>query len=243
MEIHELSTEELVERAILESRLGSLAPETRHEICVRFSYHQIPRKDRELLKKLAGEITIPLPPCAVLKPPGGWPPPPTYYKNQILTGIPTDVFLSRPSIVTDQYTNGLHRMYERLGELKIRPRTIGISDTPLRSPFSEVENLIRQCKGMIVLGYPQFELIDGTFRGSKLRPGTFLPSEWHQIEGCLAYSRKIPTLVIAHDGIDRGIFALGSADVFIHQTDLSMADWIDSEEIQKALDEFRRRII
>ena len=85
---------------------------------------------------------------------------------------------------------------------------------------------------------PESRFLAGSPQATGLSPGA---PQGH-IESCLAYSRDMPTLAIAHDGIDRGIFAHGAADVFVHQTDLSDVDWVHSENIQKALVEFRRRI-
>jgi hypothetical protein len=248
MELHELSTEELVELATLQARLGQVEPATLVEVCARYSYHEVPKEDRDQLVKLDRDVFIPrfrhtkLPPGQIIPPGNGWPPPPRYYRNLILRGVPTDVFLSRPTVVEPKYEPGLDRFYAALEATKLRPRTIGISDTPLKSPFSEVDALIQRCKGMIVLGYPQFELTAGTFRGQAVRPGSYLPSEWNHIEGCLSYSRKMPTLLIAHPGIDRGIFATGSADVFVHQADLEDSFWAELPNVVAALAEFRKRL-
>ena len=67
----------------------------------------------------------------------------------------TDIFISRPTWVPDEFKKGLENFLSFLEEMDLNPRTLGSTDYPNESPLDEVISIMSECKGIIVLGYPQ----------------------------------------------------------------------------------------
>ncbi len=72
-----------------------------------------------------------------------------------------DIFLSRPTWISDEFKEGLKNFYTYLNSHALNPRTIGTSDYPTESPLDEVISLMDSCQGAIVLGYPQIKISSG----------------------------------------------------------------------------------
>jgi predicted transcriptional regulator len=134
-----------------------------------------------------------------------------------------NIFLSRPTRIAPEFEKGLEGFLTLLKTLDVQPRTLGTTDYPSKCPLDEVITLMAQCRGAIILGYPQITIVDGTIKNSKIKEPIHLPTEWNHIETGLAYARDLPLLVIHHKGIGRGVFDRGALSSFLHQVDFS--DW------------------
>lgn len=154
-----------------------------------------------------------------------------------------DVFVSRPTWIPGEFEAGLDRFVAFLDSHDLRPRTIGITDYPAASPLDEVISLMRRCRGAIILGYPQLELLTGRIKGVELESPLDLPTEWNHIEAGLAYASGLPLLLIHHPGISRGVFDRGAVNRFIHEVDLAPHDWVLSSNIAGALKTWKSEVI
>lgn len=246
MDYTETSTEELVEIARKQTHAFMLDADVLLELSSRYSYFECPKDDRAMIMRLDHEVFIPhfghtrLPPLPVL-PPYRKPLPPPYYLRMLRAGQKTNVFLSRPTVVEPAMVSGLEVFLNVLDCLDLRPRTLGISDTPLRSPLREVATIMEACKGLVVLAMPQTVAAGAVFRGARVEEDLVLASEWNQIETCIGHSMRKPILLIADPRIDRGIFSEGAIDIFVHRAEFTDPAWARSDQIGKALAEFKRR--
>ena len=145
-----------------------------------------------------------------------------------------DIFLSRPTWIAPEFCDGLDRFLTYLASHGFRPRTLGATDYPSQCPLDEVIRLMGHCRGAIILGYPQIGLEQGTIKGEAVSDRV-LPTEWNHIEAGLAYAEGLPLLVIHHCGISRGIFDHGALNSFVHEQDLTLADWPLARRINGAL--------
>jgi len=153
-----------------------------------------------------------------------------------------DVFISRPTIVAEEFREGLRGFLAFLGTHDLKPRTIGSTDYPTESPLVEVIRLMDECEGAVILGYPQIYVITGNIKG--LDKNDFpLPTEWNHIEATLAFSKNLPLLLIHHKGISRGIFDRGAISKFIYEKDLSENNWFLSDNISGALMKWKSSIV
>jgi hypothetical protein len=84
----------------------------------------------------------------------------------------TNVFLSRPTWISKEYTKGLDNFLGFLSGHNLLPRTIGVSDYPNKSPLDKVISVMNECKGVIILGYPQIIVRTGIVKDKKLRSGS-----------------------------------------------------------------------
>jgi hypothetical protein len=107
----------------------------------------------------------------------------------------------------------------------LTPRTLGSSDYPSKAPLDEVIEIMDECEGAIVLGYPQVSISEGKVKGSEIETVLLLPTEWNHIEAALAYSKGIPIIIFHHKGVSRGVFDRGVMNAFVHEVDFSSATW------------------
>ncbi len=154
-----------------------------------------------------------------------------------------DIFVSRPTWVGDEYARGLEVFLTRLADLEFQPRTLGTTDYPTKSPLDEVINILKQCQGAVILGYPQIIMESGLIKNQKIESVVELPTEWNHIEAGLAYSMKLPLLVIHHTGINRGIFDRGALNSFLFTKDLTDPIWSTDEDITGALRSWRDEVL
>jgi hypothetical protein len=145
------------------------------------------------------------------------------------------VFLSCPTWIPEKCLRGHDGFIQLLGTLGLNPRTVGTTDFGTRSPMDQVITLMEQCKGAIILGYPQIVVAGGTVKGKTITGDLSLATEWNHIEAGLAHARRLPLLAIHHVGIDRGIFSRGAMNAFLYQRDLSDPNWPLGKDLQGAL--------
>ena len=72
-----------------------------------------------------------------------------------------DVFLSRPTDISDGQQQGMDNLLSLLKFAELNPRTLGATDYPQESPLSEIIEILHSCSGMIVLGYPKIIIEKG----------------------------------------------------------------------------------
>src|SRR5437879_809710 len=99
-----------------------------------------------------------------------------------------DVFVSRPTWVEAAFEPGLRGFMARLADLGLSPRSLGSTDYATRAPLDEVIELLKQCRGAVILGYPQIQVAAGTIKGRVLPGPILLSTEWNHIEAGLAHA-------------------------------------------------------
>lgn len=147
----------------------------------------------------------------------------------------TNIFLSRPTFIPEQFKLGIDNFLKILNNLKLTPRTIGVSDYPNDSPLDEVIRLLKDCKGSIVLGLPQLIVTNGILKEIPLNSTLALATEWNHIEASLAYAKDLPLLIIHDQSVTRGVFDHGAVGKFIYSVDMTRSDWVLSDSIQGAI--------
>lgn len=93
----------------------------------------------------------------------------------------------------------------------MRVRTIGRTDFPNVSPIKAVEQLMRQCSGAVILGFPK----PNTYSEKPIKD-ILLPTSWNHIEASMAFMLDLPLLVIRDKGVEGGVFDIGVTGNFIH---------------------------
>lgn len=154
------------------------------------------------------------------------------------------IFISRPTVIGNAYEKP-YKAFERFFKSEgFSPRRLGKSDYSLKAPLVSVMDLIDQCKGAIVLGYPHQEVAYSVTKGGEVidKHGIFLPTPWNQIEGTLAFQKEIPVLVVAHKGVEGGLFDYGVTGQFVLETDLSNDKWFKSEEFLGIFQDWKKQI-
>ncbi len=155
-----------------------------------------------------------------------------------------DIFISRPTVIETGYEKP-YRAFERFFKSEgFSPRRLGKGDFSMKAPLVAVIELMEQCKGAIILGYPHREVVYSMTKGGKVidERSVLLPTPWNQIEGTLAYEKEIPVLVVAHKGIEGGLFDYGVTGQFVLETDLSNDKWFKSEDFLGIFQDWKNQI-
>ena len=138
-----------------------------------------------------------------------------------------ETFVSRPNWAPPVIEAKLAEFYQLLEDTGFKANTIGKSQTPLRTPFEDVQRLMRRCKCTIVLGLPQVFMHTGTVKHVPIAQPLTLPTEWNQIEATMSLMLDLPTLVLLHETVaSRGIFDRGAANIFVHDFDVMAPGWV-----------------
>ncbi len=145
------------------------------------------------------------------------------------------VFLSQPTWIPEENSQGLKLFKRGLEHRGLTPRTIGVTDQPSRSPLDEVIALMKESVGAIILGIPQISVESGTLKGNKIEKPIVLATEWNHIEAALAHALGLPLLVIHDRLVCRGVFDRGAANTFLHCVDFSIDSWSQSDHIDGAV--------
>ncbi len=113
----------------------------------------------------------------------------------------------------------------------MEPQTIGQNIQSLASPFDEVVTLMKACQCTIILGLSQIRVIKGQVNKQEIERPFSLPSEWNHIEGAISVMLDKPTLMMCERGVaDRGLFARGAANVFVHEFTTWGPKWVQDTE-------------
>lgn len=155
-----------------------------------------------------------------------------------------DIFISRPTIININYEKPYNAFEKYLKTQKITPRRIGRGDYSLKAPLKAVIDLMKQCKGAIILGYPLYEVTYCLNKGKeKIKEHRIIfPTTWNQIEGSLAYKQNIPVLVTAQNGVEGGLFDYGVTGEFVYKTDLSKNKWFLSDDFLGIFQDWKKQI-
>lgn len=146
-----------------------------------------------------------------------------------------NIFVSRPTTIEPAFESAYLDFESFLGTKTIRTRRLGGNDYSRQAPLKAVFQIIDECCGAIILGYPQFTIRHEVRRGTKTQNdyGHVFPTPWNQIEGALAYRAETPVLVIAHHGVEGGVFDHGVTGEGVIHLDLSASRWFSSAQFEQ----------
>jgi len=155
-----------------------------------------------------------------------------------------EIFISRPTTIARRYEQHYEPFKRYLSHKGYRLRRLGEDDYTMDAPLKAVINLMKQCKGAVILGYPQFEVSSAISKGGSLDSsiGMILPTPWNQIEATLAFRQRIPVLVAAHRNVSGGIFDHGVTGEYVFTSDLGKKNWFRSSDFQGVFNEWQKRI-
>jgi hypothetical protein len=150
------------------------------------------------------------------------------------------VFLSRPTVIGNEFEAACGAFHDFMAGQGFVLRRLGRSDYSRKAPLQAVIDIIDNCCGAIVLGYPQLEFHQEVRRGSQVQNsvGYVFPTPWNQIEGALAYRCRAPLLVVAHSGITGGVFDHGVTGEGVLHLDLSQPDWFQQAQFSQPFAEW-----
>jgi hypothetical protein len=149
------------------------------------------------------------------------------------------IFVSRPTWVSPEFDVGLKVFLTSIRNMGLTPRTLGSSDYPSKAPLDEVIEIMNECKGAIVLGFPQLLITEGKIKGYEIESEISLPTEWNHIEAALAYSKGLPLIMLHHTGVTRGVFDRGVMNAFVHEVDFTSPTWSMDPALNGAIQKWK----
>jgi len=141
-----------------------------------------------------------------------------------------NIFVSRPTLIAPEFEDVYKEFHAFLVSEHFEPRRLGGGTYSKKAFLRAVDDTMKLCSGAIVLGYPTEEMLYQVFRkGEVQKTGHLWPTPWNHIEGALAYSMGLPLLVVAHEGIQGGVFDDGATGESVIRLDLAAKDWFKDE--------------
>lgn len=158
-----------------------------------------------------------------------------------------NVFVSRPNNLNEEQEQIMQRIEHLLEGRGMRARTIGKTDFPNVSPMRAVEQLMRQCSGAVILGFPQTLIQKGVSKprteSEKNIEDVLLPTPWNHIEASMAFMLNLPLLVIRNQGVEGGIFDIGTTGHFIHTFNLEKQEWFEKPSFLQPFNSWYTEVI
>ncbi|WP_146208841.1 hypothetical protein [Azospirillum sp. TSO22-1] len=129
---------------------------------------------------------------------------------------------------------------EVLRGLYFEGRALGKSDYGIDPPLREVYAIARHCSGGIVLGFSQFRADSGIFKEGtekqdEISKPAHFPSPWNNLEAGILYALGLPLLVIKENGVQGGIFDLGTSEIMVKEISVGSNFEKQKEEIKRML--------
>ncbi len=113
--------------------------------------------------------------------------------------------------------------------------------------MTAVKRIMVGCQGAIVLGLRQSRVVEGVEKEQTAQESPmeniFLPTPWNQIEAGMAFMLDLPTLLIREDGVQGGVFDLGSTDRFVHKINLPTGEWLRSPQFLQPFNEWFAEVV
>ena len=168
------------------------------------------------------------------------------YKNSITNDNKIKVFLSRPNPFLPNQQEFIDRFREELLKHDIETITLVADDYDLTDSMNYLKGMIKQCYGMVIIGFKQIFIENGyKKKGGTPNPSFFFPNEidlsgqaltspFCHIEGTMGLLNDLPLLIINEEGVrEEGIIAGGK---FCYKTDPFSLDNIDCFFNQKIIE-------
>ncbi len=157
--------------------------------------------------------------------------------------MPVHIFISRPTIIGHDYEEAYSEFDKLLKSQGFLARRLGRTDYSKKAPIHAIIDIMEECYGAIILGYPQIEFLFETRRSAQTEStGHVFPTPWNQIEGALAFRNRAPVLVVAHKGVSGGVFDYGITGEMVLTLDLSSNDWFQKDNFTQPFKEWVKEV-
>ncbi|MCC7012350.1 MAG: hypothetical protein IT454_07315 [Planctomycetes bacterium] len=150
------------------------------------------------------------------------------------------VFVSRPTTIEPPFEREYSAFERHLVASGLESQRLGRANYSKKAPLLAVREILAECAGAIVLGYPHTRHVHRVVRGVTTTSefGLDSPTPWNQIEGALAYGQGLPLLVVAHSSISGGIFDHGVTGEMVLTIDLAARGWFKTPAFRQPFEEF-----
>lgn len=103
--------------------------------------------------------------------------------------------------------------------------------------FDNVDRVMRQCVGAIVIGFPRWAMSDSAHT-------TRFVGEYNHYEGAVALTLGLPLMLIVEEGVEnRGIVWTGGGRTITRLPDDATSNWVDSPEFVKRFTAWNQALV
>lgn len=123
----------------------------------------------------------------------------------------------------------LHSVLRLIEEAGFEPQRFLYSGLPASMGwnFQTVDEVMRRCMGAVVFAFSRFEAKERIIPGGNTK---IFPTVWNHYEGAIAYTLRLPTLILADKGItDSGIAYMGGGLPILFMPKDADAAWLREE--------------
>jgi hypothetical protein len=102
--------------------------------------------------------------------------------------------------------------------------------------FENVDRVMRQCIGAVLIGFPRWTVTEGSF-------GIGLVSGFNQYEGAVALTHGLPALILKEEGVeDRGVVCTGGGKAIAFIPKSVDEKWLESPDFMKRFNSWLREL-
>lgn len=138
-----------------------------------------------------------------------------------------NVFVSVGSTANPAHEAFVKAVEDRLRAEGLTPLTVGRNYFTSDSPFIGVNKLMDDCRGVVVIALERIHVESATEKRGSPAEGQLrdvkLATPWNQIEATLAYSRRLPLLVLVEQGVRQDGLLEQGFDWYVLNTPLEPA--------------------
>jgi hypothetical protein len=120
---------------------------------------------------------------------------------------PYCIFVSCGTPFNEAQEEFLAAVESHLKSHNCEPQTVGRSKFSARQPVQAARDLIAECDGAMLIAFERTLIVDGVEKPNSADASAIgnelHPTVWNQMEGAMAYARKVPILTIVQKGVKR----------------------------------------
>lgn len=144
-----------------------------------------------------------------------------------VTAREVQVFISKPGCLSHRQSEQVAAIASRVTAQGMQVQWLERPEYPTSGALAEIERRMSCCAGVIVFGFAQLHVREGTWReGTREQQdvkGMSLPTPWNHVETGMAIALGLPLLVVFERDVRGGVFDLLSAEHHVHRL------WLDED--------------
>jgi hypothetical protein len=156
------------------------------------------------------------------------------------------VYISVGSAATPRQTEAAEVIFRSLEAAGLSPRQMEKNEWSSEQPLRAIRRVIEECEGIVVIAFARYRFASGAERqkggGEKPLTDTRMTTVWNQIEAAMGYTRSLPLLVVAENGVLEEGLLEGRYDWKVYWTDFSR-EQLQSDAFIGYLESWKRLVL
>ena len=156
------------------------------------------------------------------------------------------VYISIGSAATTIQKQAADTIFRSLETAGLSPRQMERNEWTAEQPLRGIKKVIEQCQGIVVIAFRRYQFSTGTERqkdGSEKQLANIrITTVWNQIEAAMGYTRGLPLLVIAEEGLLEDGLLEGCYDWKVYWTDFSL-EQLQSDKFVGYLESWKELVL